>query len=167
MKVIFVDGYNVINSWPNLKELREFEIARCKLIDIMENYATFNGYRVFLVFDAHKSTRKGSRREDISKYLSVVFTKEGELADTYIERAIDKIGKKIEVTVVTSDYLEQQLVFQRGACRASSLEFYNEVMYIEQKIKKKLMSDKNKRYLLMDNLDESIVEKLEKIRKGN
>ena len=101
MKVIFIDAYNVINSWPNFKDFK----------------------------------KSGNRQINISKNLSVVFTNYGELADTYIERIVHKIGKKSEVIVVTSDYLEQQTVFQRGASRISSLEFYKDICEANSKIK--------------------------------
>ncbi len=171
MKVIFVDGYNVINSWPNLKKFMnmDFDIARQKLVDILENYAVFNECKIFIVFDAHKSGRSGNRRIDISKYLSIIFTKQGELADTFIERMVHKIGKKIEIIVVTSDYLEQQTIFQRGASRTSSLEFYSDVCEVNEKIniKTREINEVNKKFLLMDNLDDVIIDKLEKIRKGH
>lgn len=136
MKVIFIDAYNVINSWPNFKDFKNLDsdIVRQKLIDIMENYAAFNDCRVFLVFDAHSSKKSGNRQINISKNLSVVFTNYGEIADTYIERIVHKIGKKSEVIVVTSDYLEQQTVFQRGASRISSLEFYKDICEANSKI---------------------------------
>lgn len=98
----------------------------------------------------------------------MVFTKDGETADSYIERCVNNIGRKTEVVVVTSDSLEQQVTFQRGAIRTSSLEFYFEVKEIENKIKKK--SEKvieNKRNLLEDMVDKEILEKLEKIRRSH
>ncbi len=171
MKIIFVDGYNVINSWPNLKKFihMDSEIVRQKLIDIMENYAVFNECKIFLVFDAHSSNTSGDRKVDISDNLSVIFTKQGELADTYIERVVHKIGRKSEIMVVTSDYLEQQTVFQRGAARISSLEFYRDVYDIDCKIKieTEKINATNNRSLLMDNLDDKIIDKLENIRKGS
>lgn len=170
MKVIFVDGYNVINSWPNLKEYikMDFDIVRQKLVDILENYAVFNECKIFIVFDAHKSERSGERKIDVSKYLSIIFTKQGELADTFIERTVHKIGKKIEIMVVTSDFLEQQTIFQRGASRISCNEFYNDVNEVNKKIhiKTKKINEANKNFLLMDNLDDVIIDKLERIRKG-
>lgn len=171
MKIIFVDGYNVINSWPNFKELRglDFEILRQKLIDVMENYAVFNDYKIFLVFDAHSSKRSGERRIKISKNLSVIFTSYCELADTYIERIVHKIGKKYEIVVVTSDYLEQQTIFQRGACRISSIEFYKDVYDINNRINNEIKKNEclRKNFLFMDNLDDDIIRKLEEMRKGD
>ena len=169
MKVIFVDAYNVINSWNSLGEFKnvDFDVARNKFIDIMENYAVSSGYKVFLIFDGYGSERTGCRRTKISENLDIIFTKRNELADTYIEKIVHKIGKKIEIIVVTSDYLEQQIVFQRGASRISSLEFYNDVCIVNEEVKSKIkkINSVNKDFLLMNNLDDSIISKLEKIRR--
>lgn len=169
MRSVFVDGYNVINSWSELREMKEhsFEAARQKLIDYLQNYATYKGYRVIIVFDAHMVVGSLQKRDKISDNLLVVYTKEGETADSYIEKAVDNIGRKKEVFVVTSDSLEQQLAFQRGASRISSIEFYFEVKDAEDKIKvgiKKKYSEK--RNLLEDRIEKDVLEKLEKIRRG-
>ncbi|MPQ42368.1 NYN domain-containing protein [Clostridium tarantellae] len=169
MKVIFVDGYNVINSWPNLKTIKKYsyESARKKLADIMENYAYYDNCEIHVVFDAHKVT--GSlEKKDITGQIITVFTKDGETADAYIERMVNDIGKKIEVTVVTSDWLEQQTIFQRGAIRMSSLEFYHEVIKVEEKIRKKSEINKlstNKNFL-GDSLTGEVFKKLDEIRKS-
>ncbi|SHK76033.1 hypothetical protein SAMN02745163_04418 [Clostridium cavendishii DSM 21758] len=169
MKSIFVDGYNVINSWPNLNKVKEYSYAsaRKELIDILQNYGAYNNCNIILVFDAHKVGGNMTKREAIGSVV-VVFTKDGETADSYIERCVNNIGKKIEVVVVTSDSLEQQTVFQRGAVRMSCFEFYNEVLKTKDKIQKKV--EKNKRIQkdwLEDRLDKSVLEKLEKMRRGN
>ncbi len=169
MRIVFVDGYNVINHWPELREMKDYsyDTARNKLMEILHNYASFTGDKVILVFDGHLVQ---GNIENKSKYgnINVVFTKDGETADSYIERCVNNIGRKTEVVVVTSDSLEQQVTFQRGAIRTSSLEFYFEVKEIENKIKKK--SEKvieNKRNLLEDMVDKEILEKLEKIRRSH
>lgn len=167
MKNIFVDGYNVINSWPELVKVKEysFEAARTKLIEMLQNYAAFKGNRIFVVFDAHMVKGSLEKREKLGNVI-IVFTKEGETADSFIERYVDSIGRKAEVCVVTSDLLEQQLIFQRGATRMSSLEFYNEVLetynQISKKTKKESARDKN---LLGERLDEKVLKLLEKIRR--
>lgn len=169
MRLIFVDGYNVINSWPNLKQIKKYsyESARKKLIDVLENYSSYNSCNINIVFDAHKVS--GSlEKKDVVGNITIIFTKDGETADSYIERMIDNIGKKVEVTVVTSDFLEQQTIFQRGAIRMSSLEFYQEVIEVEDKIRKKTERNTlciNKNYL-SDSLETEIYKKLEKIRKS-
>ena len=96
----------------------------------------------------------------------IVFTKDGETADSYIEKEVHSLGRRYEVYVVTSDWLEQQTIFQRGAVRISSLEFYNEVMDVQRNIKK----IKNERVIpknhLQDNIDINVLEKLEEIRRS-
>lgn len=169
MRSVFVDGYNVISSWSELREMKEhsFEAARQKLIDYLQNYATYKGYKVIIVFDAHMVVGSLQKRDKLSDNLLVIYTKEGETADSYIEKAVDSIGRKKEVFVVTSDSLEQQLAFQRGASRISSIEFYFEVKDAEEKIKigiKRKYSEK--RNLLEDRIEKDVLEKLEKIRRS-
>ena len=169
MKTIFVDGYNVVNSWPNLKQKKDFsfEGARQTLIDKLHNYGVFKDCKIVLVFDAHKVIGNLEKKEEINKNISVVFTKDGETADSYIERNVNALGRKHEIVVVTSDNLEQQIVFQRGAVRMSSLEFYNEILNIEKSIK--LKSDKNKiaqKNSISDNIDDKTAKILEEIRRS-
>ncbi|MGH4052284.1 MAG: NYN domain-containing protein [Clostridium sp.] len=168
MKTIFVDGYNVINSWPNLKKIKDYsyESSRTQLIDSLQNYTEFKGYKMFIVFDAQLV--KGSiQKKEKQGDLIIVFTKEGETADDYIERMVNNIGRKSEVCVVTSDSLEQQVTFQRGAIRMSSIEFYHEVISTQKKIQ--INIEKNhleKRNRLEERIDEKTLEKLEKIRRS-
>ncbi|KEI05049.1 NYN domain-containing protein [Clostridium botulinum] len=168
MRNVFVDGYNVINSWPDLKKIKEysFEAARSKLIELMQNYGAYNGYKIFVVFDAHLLKGSLEKKERMNNII-VVFTREGETADSFIERYVSNLGRKIEVCVVTSDSLEQQVTFQRGATRMSSIEFYNEVKNTNEKIvaKTKTTSSMN-RLLLEDRINEKVLQKLEKIRKS-
>ena len=169
MKTIFVDGYNVINSWPNLKSRKKFsfEGARQTLIDILHNYSVFKECNIILVFDAHKVQGSIEKKEQISESISVVFTKDGETADSYIEKKVNTLGRKHEIVVVTSDNLEQQTIFQRGAVRMSSLEFYSEILKVEKSIK--IKTDKNKsnyKNSLSDNIDPNIANILEEIRRG-
>ncbi|MBP2033142.1 putative RNA-binding protein with PIN domain [Clostridium algifaecis] len=170
MRNIFVDGYNVINSWPNLKKTKNysFEAARQQLVEILVNYAAFKGYRVFIVFDAQLVLGSLEKDEKASNNVNVIFTKEGETADAYIERTVNNIGRKNEVFVVTSDKLEQQLVFQRGAVRMPSMEFYNEVKSIKNSISVKITEKySDKKHTLEDRINKNILDKLEKIRRNN
>jgi predicted RNA-binding protein with PIN domain len=169
MKTIFVDGYNVINYWPELRDIKDqsMEIAREKLIETLNNYAVYKDYMVKIIFDAHLKKGNLETTEKIGERLSVVFTKEGETADAFIEKSVDEIGRKAEVSVVTSDSLEQQLIFQRGAVRISSLEFYHEVkeaeICIKGNIEKKYTQS---RQILEDVVNSEVLEKLEKIRRS-
>jgi predicted RNA-binding protein with PIN domain len=169
VKTIFVDGYNVINSWPDLKQRKDFsfEAARQTLIDKLHNYGVFKACKIVLVFDAHKVMGNLEKKEEVNKNISVIFTKDGETADSYIEKQVNLLGRKCEIVVVTSDWLEQQTIFQRGAVRMSSLEFYNEVVKVEKSIK--IKADKNKssdKNSISDNIDEKTARILEEIRRS-
>jgi uncharacterized protein len=170
VKYVFVDGYNVINSWPELNKIKNYsyENARVKLSEELNNYGVYNGFKIILVFDAHLVSGSLEKREIISRNLEIIFTMEGETADSFIERTVNNIGRKYEVSVVTSDSLEQQVVFQRGAVRMSSIEFYHEVKNIEKtisfKIEKKYSEKGNK---IEDNVQPEVLEKLEKMRRSN
>lgn len=169
MRIIFVDGYNVINSWPELKKKKEysFESARQGLIDSMANYAAFKGYRIVIIFDAQFVQGSMENREAISENVDTVFTKEGETADAYIEKCVNDIGRRNEVFVVTSDRLEQELVFQRGAVRMSSLEFHKEVKSIGNRISNTIKTSySDRKHTLEDRIDKNILDKLEKIRRN-
>lgn len=169
MKFVFVDGYNVVNSWDILKKEKKVSLdsARQKLIDILDNYGAINGCKVILVFDGYKVAGNLESKYEYNKNLVVIFTKDGVTADAYIEKEVNNIGRKYEVYVVTSDWLEQQTIFQRGAVRISSLEFYNLVCKVNEDIqissKKVIVSDKNS---LLDNIDSEISEILEKMRRS-
>lgn len=169
MKTVFVDGYNVINSWPNLKKIKDYsyESSRLQLIDTLQNYSEFKGYKMFIVFDAHMVKGSLEKKERLGN-LVVIFTKEGETADNYIEKMVNNIGRKSEICVVSSDSLVQQVTFQRGATRMSSIEFYHEVISIEKKIK--ITTEKKyfeKRYCLEERIDEKTLEILEKMRRSH
>ena len=169
MRFVFVDGYNVVNSWDILKKEKSnsLESARQKLIDILDNYGAINGCKVILVFDGYKVAGNRESKYEYNKNLVVIFTKDGVTADAYIEKEVNHIGRKYEVHVVTSDSLEQQTIFQRGAVRISSIEFYNLVFKTNEDIKnnsKKVnSSDKN---VLLDNIDDDVLKKLEAMRRS-
>ena len=169
MKIVFVDGYNVLNNWPELKTIKDysFQGAREKLIDIMHNYAAFDDCKIVLVFDGYKVAGNLDGKEVINNNLTIVFTKDGVTADSYIEKEVHNLGRRYEIYVVTSDLLEQQTIFQRGAIRISSIEFHNEVMKAQnniKKIKNERVSPKNH---LQDNVDMEILKKLEEIRRSD
>lgn len=133
---ILVDGYNVIFSWDKLRELSESSIdgARQALINILCNYQGYKKCEMIVVFDAYKV--KGSHREvEKENDLSIVYTKEAETADMYIEKVSKTLSKKYKVRVVTSDALEQLIILGNGALRVSSRAFYEEVKQAEDEIR--------------------------------
>jgi len=133
---LLVDGYNVIFSWDNLRELSKNNIdgARNTLINILCNYQGYKKCEVILVFDAYKV--KGNPREvEKVNNINIVYTKEAETADMYIEKVSHKLAKNHKVSVVTSDALEQLIILENGALRVSSREFLYEIQQAEEDIK--------------------------------
>ena len=135
-KYLLVDGYNVIFAWEDLKELAEINIdgARGKLLDTLCNYQAVTKVNLIVVFDAYRVKGHGTEVMDYHN-IHVVFTKEAETADQYIEKFTHEHGKKYDITVVTSDGLEQIIVTGQGARLMSSREFLEEVKRTEQHIR--------------------------------
>lgn len=133
---LLVDGYNIIFAWENLNKLAKdnLEHARNKLIDILCNYQGFRRCELILVFDAYK-IKGGTRNIEQVHNISVVYTKEAETADMYIEKVTHEIGRERRVRVATSDNLEQVIILGNGATRVSANEFYNEVTAVEKAIR--------------------------------
>ena len=127
-KYLLVDGYNVIFAWPELRELAEVNIdgARGKLQDILCNYQAIGQVEVILVFDAYRVEGHGTEFLDYQN-IHVVYTKEAETADYYIEHFAHENSKKYDITVVTSDGLEQVIIRGAGCALISSREFEAEV----------------------------------------
>ena len=136
---LLVDGYNIIFAWDDLKEIAKtnLEAARETLINMLCNYQGFRRCEVILVFDAYKVKKNPGEIEKICN-ISVVYTKEAETADTYIERVSHELGKKHRVMVATSDNLEQLIIFGNGAMRISAKAFRAEIEETEKQIKEYL-----------------------------
>ncbi len=125
---VLVDGYNIIYAWEDLRKIAEdnLNLARKLLTDILCNYQGYRGCGLILVFDAYRvSGGRGSVEKEGG--ISVVYTKEAETADAYIERVTYEMGKKYRVRVATSDNLEQMIVLGHGAERVPARAFYEEV----------------------------------------
>ena len=136
---LLVDGYNIIFAWDELKKLAKVNIdsARDKLIDIMCNYQGYKQCELILVFDAYK-VLGGQRTVLDYPNIHIVYTKEAETADQYIEKVTHKIGGKYKVTVATSDGLEQLIVWGQGARRLSAADFWEEVCNTNEAIRNHL-----------------------------
>lgn len=132
---LLVDGYNIIFAWDELKELAKdnLNMARDRLIDILCNYQGFKQCNLILVFDAYKVKGNVGSAEKIHN-INVVYTKEAETADMYIEKITHEIGKKHRVRVATSDNLEQIIILGNGATRLSANELLQEVKLAEKTI---------------------------------
>ncbi len=132
---LLVDGYNIIHAWDSLKEVARtsLDAARQLLMDLLSNYQGYKQCVVILVFDAYKVPRSTG---EVTQYhnIYVVFTKEAETADTYIERATYAIGKHHRVRVATSDGAEQLIILGHGALRLSARTFQAEVEQVSGQI---------------------------------
>lgn len=165
---LLVDGYNVIHAWDDLKELAAVDIsaARDKLMDVLCNYQGFRKCVVILVFDAYNV--EGDALE-IQKYhnIHVVYTKEAETADQYIEKVVHEIGRRYHVTVVTSDGVEQVITLGQGGSLISAREFREEVKLVSDLIREE--ADRRTgggRNYLFDQMGEEFVRKMEDVRLG-
>lgn len=132
---VLVDGYNIIFAWDELKELAQINIdaARDALIEMMQNYQGYKMCRLILVFDAYR-IKGGERRVEERGNITVVFTKEKETADAFIEKTSYELGGKYMVRVATSDRMEQMIIIGNGAFKISADEFKKEVQMTNEKI---------------------------------
>lgn len=164
---LLVDGYNIINAWETLKPLAKESLgeARDKLIDILANYQGYKKNEVIVVFDAqYVKGNKGSVHKN--GRLWVVYTKEAETADSYIERVSNTLVKDYDVRVATSDGLVQIIIMGNGAKRVSATELYEEIKHCEKEIKQRIEQMKPvKLNRIMDNLDPKTAAWFEEMRK--
>lgn len=163
---LLVDGYNIIFSWPELNELSKtnLEGARRKLMDILCNYQGFKQMTLILVFDAYKVE---GAIEKVEQYhnIHVVYTKEAETADRYIEKTVKELVKKYHVTVATSDATEQIIIWGSGALRMSAKELQAEVDIAGKEINH-ILSEKEtgRRNQLVDALPPEVAEYINSLR---
>lgn len=165
---LLVDGYNIIFAWEELKELAEVNImsARDKLMDILCNYQGYRKMTLILVFDAYKVEGNPGAA---SKYnnIHVVYTKEAETADQYIEKTVHRIGRKHHVTVATSDALEQVIILGQGGHRISAGGLKKEIQQALKELREEHLSHipAGKTYLF-DGLQGKTAEYVDDIRWG-
>ena len=165
---LLVDGYNIIFAWEDLNELAKVNIegARNKLMDILCNYQGYKKCTLILVFDAYKvEGGQGS----VQKYhnIHVVYTKEAETADQYIEKTVHEIGKKYHVTVATSDALEQVIILGQGADRLSARNLREEIQRMKEEIREDYIEKQKKSgTYLFDHLPEELSDLMEDVRLG-
>lgn len=136
-ELLIIDGYNMIGAWPELVLLKnqdKLEDARDALLNKLSNFAKYEGIEIIVVFDAQFVPGVTKRYQ---KYqLEVVFTEEGETADSYIERIAGELNTRLtQVTVATSDLAEQWVIFSQGALRTSARELYQTIAKTERTIR--------------------------------
>lgn len=165
---LLVDGYNIIFAWDELKELSEIDLAaaRGRLADILCNYQGYRKCTLILVFDAY---RVEGNPGEVAKYhnIHIVYTKEAETADQYIEKTVRKISRVHDVTVATSDALEQVIILGQGAKRMSAAGLKDEVELALKEIRSEhLDREGHLRNYLFDYLEKDTARTMEQVRLG-
>ena len=164
---LIVDGYNIINNWEGLKKesMHSLDCARKRLLDIMSNYQSYKGIEVIVVFDAHY-VKNSMEKHEIHDKVEVVYTKEFESADNYIEKFVKENADEYIIRVATSDSLEQRVILGLGGARISARELKEEVEEVSHKMDKGYINKtRHERNLLEYNLDPKIINKLERMRR--
>lgn len=167
MEYLIIDGYNIINAWNDIFDLRNESLEECriKLLNILSNYQGFKKIPVIAVFDAHLV--KGSQQKhEMFDNIEVVYTKENETADNYIERFVYKMGNIHTIRVATLDYLEQTIVMSKGGIRMSARELREEIESTGKNVSKRLVNNVGNPNTIMSRIDPEMCEKLEKMRRG-
>lgn len=168
-KYLLVDGYNIIFAWDDLRELAKANIdaARGKLLDIMSNYQGLRKCELIVVFDAYRVAGHDTEILDYHN-IHVVYTKEAETADQYIEKFAHEHGRKYDVTVATSDGLEQIIIRGQGCSLLSARELLAEVNLASQKLREEYLDkQKKERRYLLDSVSEEEREKLRNLKETN
>lgn len=163
---LLVDGYNIIHAWDELKKLMDSSIdhARFKLIDLLANYQAVKGIKVIVVFDAHL-VKGGTGSRDNEGGVEVIFTSEGETADMLIEKLVGQLMTDGRVTVATSDWAQQRIVFGKGAVRLSARELVQELTNWKDNLSGDIEFNKYEVRKLDGYLDENVRQILERIRR--
>ncbi|WP_226683663.1 NYN domain-containing protein [Sutcliffiella horikoshii] len=167
MDILLVDGYNIIGAWPELRILKDQDLAMARdiLISRMAEYQAYTGYKVIIVFDAHMS--QGIETKYKNHRVEVIYTRENETADERIEKlAISLSDIRTQIHVATSDFTEQWAIFGQGALRKSARELLNESDAIEARIKKRVTKFTNEKPSKRIELDNEISAIFEKWRRG-
>ena len=166
---LLVDGYNIIHAWPELKELAavNLDAARTSLQDTLCNYQGYKKCQVIVVFDGYKV--KGNPGTVVPYHnIHVVFTKEAETADQYIEKTVHEIGRKHRVTVATSDGLEQVIILGQGAARLSAAGLHELVQLTKEQLRETIShTEPGGKNYLFEQLSEDTRRLIEEIRSGN
>ncbi|PYG84848.1 hypothetical protein LY28_03560 [Ruminiclostridium sufflavum DSM 19573] len=167
MEYLVIDGYNVINQWTDIFDLprESLEDCRDKLLNMLSNYQGYKNIEVIVVFDAYLQKRGQEKVQEFDN-LKVVYTKEGETADNFIERFVYLNGRTNTVRVVTSDFMEQIITMSSGGIRVSPRELRLEIQAELKEAKEMNFRPPIKNNTIMSNMSPDVFEKLDKIRKG-
>lgn len=167
-ELLLVDGYNIIGAWPHLRKLRDvdFDQARNLLIEAMAEYQAVSGKEVTIVFDAHM--RYGRESKEKRSRIEVVYTKENETADEWIERrAHDLVDNRlVTLFVATNDFTEQWVIFGQGALRVPATELLKDWKHAQSLIEQQRNElEKNQSNRKTIHLSPDIQRRFEEIRR--
>ncbi len=167
-KYLLIDGYNVINAWRDIFNLEKESLEECreKLLFILSNYEGYKKINIIVVFDAHLVEGSKIKNEKYDN-ITVVFTKEKQTADSYIERFVYKYGSENTVWVVTSDYMEQTTVLKVGGARITPAELRKEIasMHNANLAKNRRRNQHTERNTVISNIKPELAEFLDKMRR--
>lgn len=165
---LLVDGYNILYAWEDMRELMQVTLdgARHRLMDILCNYQGYKKCRLIVVFDAYKVPGGVGSAQDYHN-IHVVYTKEAETADQYIEKFAHEMGRRYRVTVATSDGLEQLIIRGQGCILMSAADLREDIERVGRQIEEEQgrLPRPGKNYLFQD-VDKELAEYLEKVRLG-
>ncbi len=170
---LIVDGYNIIGAWPEFKDDQDLSLSRDKLIHLLSDFAGYSGDQLTLVFDGYGGDKKVSTVEQVFG-ITVVYTRQHETADHYIERAVDQFLDGVpryahaDVRVATNDALEQSVILSRGAVRMSASELRRELNAARRRrVREQTQQQKLKPSTFEDRLSDQQKQALERIRRGH
>lgn len=164
---LIVDGYNILGAWPELQKLKEenLEHARARLIEILVSHHAMTKRRIIVVFDAYQVKQNRGSSEIIGG-IEVIFTKENVTADMAIERLTAQIPKHRKVFVATSDRLQQETIWGKGALRISAMELLREIQQTEREHRRHLAPKVYVSNRLEEQLSPEVRAVLEKMARG-
>ena len=168
-KFLLVDGYNMIFGWEHLNKIAKdnLEYARDVLIETLANHQGYISEQIIIVFDAYNVKGNFGQVIPYNKSMDIIYTKEKETADQYIEKTTRAISRKYSVRVATSDATEQVIILGSGATRVSALELLEEVN-AKKKLGKNYVGPHTgvKNNTVESWMDQETLEKMEKLRRG-
>ncbi|MDY6064841.1 MAG: NYN domain-containing protein [Finegoldia sp.] len=166
---LFVDGYNIINAWPSLLKLAnevDLDSARERLITIMCEFQKLSGYKVIVVFDAYM-IKSGTNTEEQRDNITVIYTKEHESADGYIEKQVNDMKRHDKMIVASNDGMIQRIILSRGGVRISANELWKTYIDFKERLKrirrrnckkisKDLVTVDDETFIKLDNLQKEL-----------
>ncbi|WP_146553693.1 NYN domain-containing protein [Rummeliibacillus sp. SL167] len=168
MNILIVDGYNIIGAWKELQILKKHKLidARDRLIELMADYQAYSGMRVIVVFDAYLVP--GTATKVKQHNVEIIYTRAKETADDRIEKLTAELAnKRSKIYVATSDMAEQNVIFGNGALRKSAREFEIELQKVRTQISQKVKKIQVQKPSSKIPLSDEVLEKFEKMRRGN